>query len=94
MKPILTQSELTLLTEYGTWMQALSFGKIKPLNDKQKQFCTDLKLNQPPNEKYANIFWKFLKRLELVQNNELDNRKRIMVKDDREDWKKIRKMRF
>ena len=50
-------------------------------------------LDIPPKEKFFNIFWKYLKRKELTKNNSLNN-VRKKTKDDREDWKKIREMRF
>ena len=67
--------------------------KIKPLTEKQKKFCRLVKLENPPKEQSANIFWKYLKRKEIAENEKLCN-KRKEIKDDREDWKKIRNMRF
>lgn len=93
MNPILSKEDLEILKEYGTWMEALFLKKIEPLNEKQAEFCRQLLLNKPPEEKFANIFWKYLKRNELANTTELNNVRKTS-KDDREDWKKIRKMRF
>lgn len=93
MKPILNDKEYKLLTEYGTWMNALYKKIIKPFNKNQIQFCLDLDSIELPTEQHAKIFWKYLRRLEISKNNKLNNFK-TTVRDDREDWKKIRNMRF
>ena len=93
MNPVLSDEELDILKEYGTWMEALYLKKIEPLNEKQAEFCRQLNLDIPPKEKHANIFWKYLNRTKLAKTTILNNVRKT-VKDDREDWKKIRKMRF
>ena len=93
MKAILTEEEFTTLVEYGTWMEALYKKKITPLNEQQKYFLVQLESNTLPEDKFAQLFWKYLKRKEIAQKTKLNNVK-IKVKDDREDWKKIRNMRF
>ena len=93
MNPVLSEKELNILKKYGTWMEALFLKKINPLTEKQIAFCRQLELDKPPKEKYANVFWKYLKRKDLAKKNVLNN-VRKKIKDDRDDWKKIRKMRF
>ena len=55
MRPILSDKEYHLLCKYGTWMEALYLKKIKPINDKQKEFCRLVELENPPEEQFANI---------------------------------------
>jgi len=93
MKPVLNKEEYSILCEYGAWMNALHAGAVSPITQKQKEFCDNIKKQKPPTEKYAKIFWIYLKRKELMKKGSLVNQK-IFAKDDREDWKKIRKMRF
>lgn len=93
MNPILSTEELDILKEYGTWMEALYLKKIEPLNETQAEFCRQLDLDIPPKEKFAHLFWKYLKRSQLAKTTLLNNIPRT-VKDDREDWKKIRKIKF
>ena len=93
MDPVLSGQDLNILKEYGTWMEALYQKKLKPLNEKQKKFCEQLAFDKPPKEKFANVFWRYLKRKEIAKSTSLNNIRR-KIKDDREDWKKIRKMRF
>ncbi|WP_293289662.1 DUF413 domain-containing protein [Allomuricauda sp.] len=93
MRPVLTPEEYEILNEFGAWMNALYDGTLTPLTKKQEEFCQNLDTDAPPTEKYARIFWLYLKRKELFKQNKLSNQKKLM-KDDREDWKKIRKMRF
>lgn len=93
MQPIHSEDEYLFLQEYGTWMEALYLKKIKPLTEKQEEFCKLVEQENPPKEQSANIFWKYLKRKEIAKGGELNN-KRKKIKDDREDWKKIRNMRF
>ena len=93
MKPILNTEEFNILRKYGTWMNALYSGQIDPITHKQKNFCESIRSQNPPIEKYARIFWLYLKRKEIIASTTLSNRKKLTY-DDREDWKKIRKMRF
>ncbi|WP_421804416.1 DUF413 domain-containing protein [Flagellimonas sp.] len=93
MRPVLTPEEYEILNEFGAWMNALYDGTLTPLTKKQEEFCQNIDTDAPPTEKYARIFWLYLKRKELFEQNKLSNQKKLM-KDDREDWKKIRKMRF
>ena len=93
MRPILTPEEYEILTEFGAWMNALYNGTLRPLTKKQEEFCKNMETDKPPTEKYARIFCLYLKRKELFEQNKLINEKKL-IKDDRADWKKIRKMRF
>lgn len=93
MKPVLNKEEYSILSKYGTWMNALHSESISPITQKQREFCDNIKKQKPPTEKYAKIFWVYLKRKELLKKGHLVNQK-ILAKDDRKDWLKIRKMRF
>ena len=93
MRPICSKAEVQVLEKYGAWMEALYHEKITPITNRQKQFCRHIKSDTPPEEFYALLFWKYLKRKEIAQSSPLNNNRK-KIKDDREDWKKIRKMRF
>ena len=93
MKPVLSKEEFDILVAYGTWMDAIHLKKIDPITEKQRAFCVQIALDTPPKEKFALIFWKYLKRKELLKSKKLNN-VTVKIKDDREDWKKIRTMRF
>lgn len=93
MKPILATKDYEFLCEYGAWMKALYNRDIFPITDAQRYFCEAIKQPIPPKGRYAHIFWRYLKRKELVTKGKLNNTK-LLIKDDREDWKKNRKMRF
>lgn len=93
MKPVLTTDEYEILCEYGLWMNALYSKELTPISQEQEQFCKNLKSETPPTEKYARIFWTYLQRKKILSTENLSNYK-VLIKDDREDWKKIRKMKF
>ena len=93
MQPVLTNEEYLKLCRIGAWMEALYLVKIDPITNKQRQFLTEVRKENPPLEENALIFWKYLKRKELWEKGNLKAEK-VRVKDDREDWKKIRKMKF
>lgn len=93
MKPVLSEEEYAILAEYGTWMMALYQKKITPLNEQQQAFCQRIISEKMPEERFAKIFWKYLKRCEIAKENHLNNIP-VQAKDDRKDWEKIRNMRF
>lgn len=90
---IFNQDELGLLEKYGSWMEGLYLGRLDPLTDTQKDFIKSVKEDKPPKEEMFNVFWKYIKRRELVESTILNNEKKL-IQDDREDWKKIRRSRF
>lgn len=93
VKPIFNDEELKLLHEYGTWMEGLLSGEIEPITDKQSEFISCIKNDTPPQESLFNIYWRYIKRKELSRTTNLVNEKKL-IKDDREDWKKMRNFRF
>lgn len=93
VKPIFDNHEIDILKKYGTWMEGLYLKKIAPLTKDQEEFISSLEFNTPPTKEYSKIFWKYIKRKELLETQNLDNQKKL-IKDDREDWKKIRRSRY
>ena len=93
VKNIFNSEELNFLSQYGTWMEALYLGDLTPLNEEQKDFIACMDKVEPPENESFRIFWKFLKRRELLKTQKLNNNKQL-IKDDREDWKKIRRSRY
>ena len=67
MRPICSKAEVQVLEKYGAWMEALHREKITPITNRQKQFCRHIKSDTPPEEFYALLFWKYLKRKEIDQ---------------------------
>lgn len=90
---IMTDEELAILKKYGNWMMSLYKGEISPLNNNHKLFIEMMKDPNPPKDTMFNIFWRYLKRQEILKNSQLNDTK-TLIKDDRDDWKKIRRSRY
>jgi len=93
VRTIFNDEDLTFLKKYGSWMEGLYRGELSPISEEQKQFIQTMKKDKPPEKREFNIFWRYLKRLELLKTQNLNNEKKL-IEDDREDWKKIRKSRY
>lgn len=92
-KEVIQGEDLKLLQKYGCWMEGLHSGELKPITEEQKDFILCLKNDKPPQNELFNIYWRYLRRMKIVNTQELNNVKKLMP-DDREDWKKIRRSRF
>jgi|SRR5690625_847618 len=96
---IFSEEEYGYLIKYGAWMNALYHKKIKPISKQQKVFLKKMEAKKPPHADdlehhfLFSIFWRYIKRLEIAKNRRLNNVRKT-IKDDRADWKKMRKWRY
>ncbi|MGC6402530.1 MAG: DUF413 domain-containing protein [Flavobacteriaceae bacterium] len=93
VRTIFNDKDLKFLKKYGSWMEGLYLGNLKPISDEQKEFIRLMNYNKPPDKNEFKIFWRYLRRVELLKTQNLNNEKKLIL-DDREDWKKIRRSRF
>ena len=93
VRKLMTDKELETLKNYGCWMEALVSGKLKPLTKDQEVFIESMKSVNPPKRKIFNVYWRYIKRKEIVKSQKLNDNKPL-IKDDRADWKKIRRSRY
>ncbi len=56
-----TPDELDLLHKYGTWLNALMIGKIKPTTDEQKRFVKVCQKKHKPVSKFEKVWLKYLR---------------------------------
>ncbi|MEQ1732885.1 MAG: DUF413 domain-containing protein [Bacteroidia bacterium] len=66
---IFNADELLILTEKGTWLEALYLENIKPITLVQAEFVSCMYNKVAPVNKIANIFYRYINRLALEQNN-------------------------
>lgn len=93
VRPVMNDRELSILNKYGTWLLGLYEGDLVPTNTNQKEFIKAMKMEIPPEDEIFKLFWIYLKRRKIQTDRGLNNAKQL-IKDDREDWKKIRRSRY
>ena len=93
MRPVLSSKEYYDLQMYGSWLNGLYTGAIMPESDAQVEFISAVNSTHQPTEYFALLFWRYLKRKQIMNDQGLNDIK-TTLQDDREDWKKIRRMRF
>lgn len=66
---------------------SINLRKLKPLTKDQEVFIESMKSVNPPKRKTFNVYWRFIKRKEIVKSQKLNDNKPL-IKDDRADWKR------
>tara|TARA_Y100000385_G_C12959719_1_gene579217 strand:+ start:219 stop:563 length:345 start_codon:yes stop_codon:yes gene_type:complete len=94
VRPIFNDKEIDIIKKYGAWMEGLYLKKINPLTKEQEKFVASINNDTVPDNEIFAVYWKFNRRRELSKKYNLNNNEKKTIKDDREDWKKIRKSRY
>jgi uncharacterized protein len=94
-RTIFSAEEIEVLEKYGSWLEALYLKKIKPITIKQKAFLKELESNKLPENKFAKVWFKYIKRIE-IEHKFGDSLKSQYVIDNqdfykREDYYKLHK---
>ena len=64
-----SEEEKNILTEYGSWMEALTKKLIEPTSSAQEQFIRVFKGEIDPNTKFEKVWMKLQARIEFETNN-------------------------
>ena len=94
VRPIFNDKEIDIIKKYGAWMEGLYLKEINPITKEQEKFIASINNDTVPGNEIFAVYWKFNRRRELLKKYNLNNNEKKTIKDDREDWKKIRKSRY
>ncbi len=97
-RAIFSNEEIELIEKYGHWFEALVSGILSPITEEQKAFIQVFKNHEKPFTPEQVAWFKYIKRLELEQNNpEKFNLNYTSDAEDpffsRSDWKTMRAWR-
>jgi uncharacterized protein YifE (UPF0438 family) len=94
---IFTQEEISLLEKYGSWLNALFSGEIKPVTKQQENIIAIIKKGDIPENAIAKVWYKYIKRVDIEKR--LGDKLKVRYQPEnndffkREDYYKMHKNR-
>lgn len=66
---LFTDEQYAIITRWGHWLQALASGRLVPLNEAQRAFVRAVQSHAPPEEPYAQAWWRYERRARIEATN-------------------------